>query len=123
MRVFVLLFNVGTANEGIHTIQMGNRNKVLMFESEDDAIRYALLLEAQDFPPASVEAIESEDVEEFCQSADYDWQLVEAGMLAIPPESNVDKTDWSEGTSPPDSDSEMSQSELERIRRQLEGLL
>lgn len=127
MRVFVLLFNVGTSNEGIHTIQMGDRNKVLMFESEDDATRYALLLEAQDFPPPSIEGIDSQDVEEFCRSADYDCQLVEAGMLAIPPESNVEQTDWDEEGSPatasPESDSEMSQSELERIRRQLEGLL
>jgi len=59
MRVFVLLFNAGTENEGIHTIQMGAINKVLMFESEDDATRYALLLEAQDFPTPTVEKIDS----------------------------------------------------------------
>ena len=42
MRVFVLLFNPGTENEGIHTLTVGDRNIVLMFESEDDATRYAL---------------------------------------------------------------------------------
>jgi hypothetical protein len=52
-----------------------NRNKVLMFESEDDAARFALMLEAQDFPPATVEAFDSEELKEFCQSADYDWKL------------------------------------------------
>ena len=61
MRVFVLLFNAGTENEGIHTIRIGDRNKVLMFESEDDANRFALMLEAQDFPPPSVEEIDSEE--------------------------------------------------------------
>ena len=50
MRVFVLLFNARTENEGIHTIQLGDRNKVLMFESEDDATRFGVMLEAQDFP-------------------------------------------------------------------------
>ena len=50
MHVFVLLFNAGTDNEGIHTIEIGDRNIVLMFEDEDDALRYAMLLEAQDFP-------------------------------------------------------------------------
>ncbi len=49
MRVFVLIFNAGTDNEGIHTIRVGDRNKILMFESEDDALRFALMLEAQDF--------------------------------------------------------------------------
>ncbi|MDE5117648.1 MAG: DUF3110 domain-containing protein, partial [Trichodesmium sp. St2_bin2_1] len=36
MQIFVLLFNARAENEGIHTIQIDDRNKVLMFESEDD---------------------------------------------------------------------------------------
>jgi|SRR6478672_933070 len=117
MRVFVLLFNARTENEGIHTIRVGDRNTVLMFESEDDAIRFALMLEAQDFPPATTEAMEREEIEEFCASADYDCELVEEGMLAMPPENNLEATDWKpEGSEPEISD-------LDRIRRQLEGLL
>ncbi|OKH22553.1 hypothetical protein NIES593_12210 [Hydrococcus rivularis NIES-593] len=135
MRVFVLLFNARTENEGIHTIQIGDRNKVLMFESEDDATRYALLLEAQDFPAPTVEAIDSEEIEEFCRSADYDWEIVKDGMLAIPPDKNVENTDWkpdgnysepetaTETETGTETDSEMSPSELESIRRRLEGLL
>ncbi|MEM1369802.1 MAG: DUF3110 domain-containing protein, partial [Cyanobacteria bacterium P01_H01_bin.15] len=43
MDIYVLLLNARTENEGIHTIQMGNQERiVLMFESEDDATRYAL---------------------------------------------------------------------------------
>ncbi len=126
MRVFVLLFNARTENEGIHTIQVGDRNKLLMFESEDDATRFALMLEAQDFPPATVEGMDSEEVEEFCQSAGYDWELVPDGALAVPPESNVEDTDWQEeGKTPPPAsdDKEIPDAELERIRRQFEGLL
>jgi Protein of unknown function (DUF3110) len=95
MRVYVLLFNARTENEGIHTVQMGDRNVILMFMDEDDATRYALMLEAQDFPTATVEVIDSEEIEEFCRSANYDWKLVEAGELAVPPESNLERTDWS----------------------------
>ncbi|MCU0537974.1 MAG: DUF3110 domain-containing protein [Hydrococcus sp. Prado102] len=131
MRVFVLLFNARTENEGIHTIQMGDRNKVLMFESEDDATRYALLLEAQDFPAPTVESIDSEEIEEFCRSADYEWELIGDGKLEIPPDKNVDNTDWNpdgqysetEKATETETDSEMSSSELENIRRRLEGLL
>ncbi|MBA2748754.1 MAG: DUF3110 domain-containing protein [Tatlockia sp.] len=126
MRVFVLLFNARTENEGIHTIQVGDRNKLLMFESEDDATRFALMLEAQDFPPATVERMDSEEVEEFCNGAGYDWELVPDGALAVPPESNVEDTDWKEeGKNPsPASDKEIADdAELERIRRQFEGLL
>ncbi len=125
MRVFVLLFNARTENEGIHTIQVGDRNKLLMFESEDDATRFALMLEAQDFPPATVEAMDSDEVEEFCESAGYDWEIVPDGALAVPPESNVEDTDWQEEgkNPPPASDGEIPDAELDRIRRQFEGLL
>ncbi|PSB34876.1 DUF3110 domain-containing protein [Chlorogloea sp. CCALA 695] len=126
MRVFVLLFNARTENEGIHTIQVGDRNKLLMFESEDDATRFALMLEAQDFPPATVERMDSDEVEEFCNGAGYDWELVPDGALAVPPESNVEDTDWKEeGKNPSPDDKEITDddAELDRIRRQFEGLL
>jgi Protein of unknown function (DUF3110) len=126
MRVFVLLFNAGTENEGIHTIRVGERDKVLMFESEDDATRFALMLEAQDFPTAVVETMDAEEIKEFCQSANYDWEIIpENDALAIPPEVNVDKTDW-QVDSQPDSQEEkleVADSELDSIRRRLEGLL
>lgn len=132
MRVHILLFNAGTDNEGIHTIQIGDRNTILMFQEEDDALRYAGLLEAQDFPEATVEAIDSEEVEQFCRQADYDWKMVESGQLEIPPEKNVEELSWEqENTAIADNtdnnsteeESTMAQDELERIRRQLEGLL
>ena len=128
MRVFVLLFNARTENEGIHTIQLGDRNKVLMFESEDDATRFGVMLEAQDFPEPAVEAIDDEEIKEFCDSVDYDWELVAAGALAIPPEDNVTQTQWQPEPEPEpepeaEADSEVSQNELDSIRRRLEGLL
>lgn len=131
MRVFVLLFNAGTENEGIHTIRKGDRNLVLMFEQEDDATRYALLLEAQDFPAPSVEPIEQREIEEFCQSVGYDSRFVPGGfipqsdeerLLLSPPETNVQDTDW-QVTKDDAEEKSMSDTELERIRRKLEGLL
>ena len=120
MRVFVLLFNARTENEGIHTIRVGERNKVLIFESEDDATRFALMLEAQDFPTATVEAMDAEEIKEFCESADYDWELIPDGALALPPETNVEQTDWQADDKKP---ADISDSELDKIRRKLEGLL
>ena len=138
MRVYILLFDAGTDNEGIHTVQVGDRNTILMFKEEDDAIRYAGLLEAQDFPEAKVEEIDSEEVEQFCKKADYNWELVDSGKLAIPPDRNLEGFDWDESEEDDTefaisnqdekdaSESEeerMESEELERIRRQLEGLL
>ena len=120
MRVFVLLFNARTENEGIHTIQIGDQNKVLMFESMDDATRFGVLLEAQDFPPSTVEEFDQEEIMEFCRSVNYEWEVVSAGALAIPPENNVENTDWQADEK---KESEMVETDLDRIRRQLEGLL
>ncbi len=88
MQVFVLLFNARTENEGIHTIRVGDRDLILMFEDEDDATRYALLLEAQDFPSPAIEAMEQQEIEEFCESAGYYFQLVPKGFV---PESDDER--------------------------------
>ena len=123
MLVYILLFNAGTDNEGIHTVQMGDTNTILMFQEEDDAIRYAGLLEAQDFLEPKVEPIDSEEVEHFCRQANYNWKIVEPGQLEIPPAKNVedlDELDWQAATA---EEKSMPDDELERIRSQLEGLL
>ena len=57
MDIFVLLYNSGTEQEGIHSIELKGRTIVLMFEEKDDAERYCGLLEAQDFPIPTVEKI------------------------------------------------------------------
>ncbi len=131
MRVFVLLFNAGSENEGIHTIREGGRNKILMFESEDDATRFALQLEAQDFPSPSVEEIDDEEIKEFCQGAGYEYELIPANdqSLVLPPELNVEETDWQtenqekQINTEASTEQEMSDAELDSIRRKLEGLL
>ena len=146
MRVFVLIFNAHTENEGIHSIRVGDaaasasgavRNKILMFESEDDALRFALLLEAQDFPTPTVEMLDAEEIKGFCESAGYEWEIVPANSdLILPPETNLENTDWQADGQEEDIDEdsyrsnqvppaapEMSDSDLEDMRRKFEGLL
>jgi hypothetical protein len=134
MQVYVLLFNARTENEGIHTIRVGEQNLVLMFEDEDDATRYSLLLEAQDFPSAAIEVMEQEEIEEFCQSAGYESQLVPKGfvpqsdaerLLMVPPETNLEETDWRPAGAEPELDEPelVEDADLDQIRRKLEGLL
>lgn len=146
MRVHVLIFNARTENEGIHTIQMGGRNYVLMFEDEDDATRYAMLLEAQDFGSPTVEPLDDDEIKEFCAQASYHWKLVpknfrpstpEERLLLAPPETNLEKHDWDPAAPPErierqqapssgtggDARPTMEDSELDKIRRQLEKLL
>ncbi|MGR3276165.1 DUF3110 domain-containing protein [Acaryochloris marina NIES-2412] len=130
MRVFVLLFNAGTENEGIHSLQKQvstdegsyTQDVVLAFEEEDDATRFALMLEAQDFPAATVEGFDQEEIETFCDSAGLELELIPMGSLAVPPETNVDRTDWQ--ADQPDADQpDADVNDLDQIRRRLENLL
>ena len=152
MRVHVLLFDAGTDSEGIHSLEIAGRTVVLLFENPDDAERYAGLLEAQDFPVPTVEALDREDVDLFCREAGYEARLIESGfvpsndeerLFMAPPQSNRDVSNWkddmvSDATVSDDGVAEQqageparqgletepeSNPELDELRRRLEGLL
>ena len=122
MRVYVILFNARTENEGIHSVQADDRNLIMMFTEEDDALRYAMMLEAQDLPNPTVEPMDAQEIEDFCADSDYECILVEEGMLVVPPDQNVEETDWrAEGQAPKDKSNDGV--DYDQIRRKLEGLL
>ncbi|MFU8884398.1 MAG: DUF3110 domain-containing protein [Cyanobacteriota bacterium] len=138
MPVHVLLFDAGSDQEGIHSLEINGRTVVLLFENSDDAERYAGLLEAQDFPVPTVEPLDRVEMELFCSQAGYEARFVPAGftpqsqeerLLIAPPERNMDVSLWQESDDPaaapqPGSDAETNPDpELEAFRRQLEGLL
>lgn len=137
MPVHVLLFDAGTDTEGIHSLELGGRTVVLLFEERDDAERYAGLLEAQDFPVPSVEAIDREEMELFCGQAGYEARFVPSGflpqsaeerLLIAPPERNMDVSNWQEeqmaaAARSPEEPVESESDEVEAFRRRLEGLL
>ncbi|MEA5390621.1 DUF3110 domain-containing protein [Cyanobium gracile UHCC 0139] len=133
--VHVLLFDPGSDQEGIHSLELGGRTVVLLFENPDDAERYAGLLEAQDFPVPCVEALNRQDLEDFCAEAGYEARFVPTGfmpeseeerLLLAPPERNMEVTGWKEDPAAPDvedPDGPAGDTELEAFRRRLEGLL
>jgi hypothetical protein len=141
MSVHVLLFDAGSDNEGIHSLELNGNTVVLLFEDRDDAERYAGLLEAQDFPAPTVEAIDRQEMEEFCSNAGYEARFVPAGflpqtaeerLLIAPPEKNMDVTSWREQdlelepeqqAVAADDPISTGNAELEDFRRRLEGLL
>ena len=103
MKIFVLLYNSNSEDEGIHSIEFKGKTIVLMFEEKDDAERYCGLLEAQDFPVPSVESIDIDEIKEFCKQCDYESRLVERNfipkteedrLLLTPPQKNIDMDNW-----------------------------
>jgi len=93
MKVWVLLFNADRDNQGIYTRLEGGKNIVLAFTQEDDAIRYAGLLEAQDFPSATTESIDLKELTEICEDTGLGLNIIQEDELAIPPVAN-EKTEW-----------------------------
>ena len=83
--VYVLLYNVGTDNEGIHTITDQDKQTILMFESSADATNFARQLRKQNFPVPSVEGMSVEEIISFCEEVGYDWEFVPEGANKIPP--------------------------------------
>ena len=131
MRVNVLLFDAGSDSEGIHSLEIAGRTVVLLFENTDDAERYAGLLEAQDFPVPTVESLDREDVELFCRDAGYEARFVASGfvpesdeerLFMAPPEANRDVSQWKDEESLPEPEPSSS-SDLDALRKRLEGLL
>ena len=131
MRVNVLLFDAGSDSEGIHSLEIAGRTVVLLFENPDDAERYAGLLEAQDFPVPTVESLDREDVEMFCRDAGYEARFVASGfvpesdeerLFMAPPEANRDVSQWKDEESLPEPEPSSS-SDLDALRKRLEGLL
>ena len=131
MRVNVLLFDAGSDSEGSHSLEIAGRTVVLLFENPDDAERYAGLLEAQDFPVPTVESLDREDVELFCRDAGYEARFVASGfvpesdeerLFMAPPEANRDVSQWKDEESLPEPEPSSS-SELDALRKRLEGLL
>tara|TARA_Y100000589_G_C27074743_1_gene596966 strand:+ start:345 stop:725 length:381 start_codon:yes stop_codon:yes gene_type:complete len=126
MKIFVLLYNANSEDEGIHSIELKGQTIVLMFEEKDDAERYCGLLEAQDFPKPSVESVELDEIKQFCISCGYEPRLVkknfipktqEERLLITPPPKNLESDKW-------DSKSKNSEElDLNSIKNNLEKLL
>ena len=126
MDVFVLLYNLGTEKEGIHSIELKGRTIVLMFEEKDDAERYCGLLEAQDFPLPSVEMICIDEIRDFCIKLDYECKLVEKNfvpktaedrLLISPPQKNLEVEKWNS------EEGDLTNLDLNSIKENLEKLL
>ena len=76
----------GKENEGAYAID-GEQGKrlVYMFLDKDDAIRYAGLLEADDFPDMSVVEVNDQEIIEACVKHGHEYFVVTPDDIVIPP--------------------------------------
>ena len=83
--MFILTID-GNEAEGAYSVATDEGEQVLyLFEDEDDAIRYALLLEDQDFPEMHVIEVDGKVVIKTCEMHDYRYSVITKNDIVIPP--------------------------------------
>ena len=77
--------------DGAYAVQDKHGDKVLfLFEEEDDAMRYAMMLEDGGSPEMHVIEIEDEVMVKTCEIHDYKYTIITKNDLVIPPETAHD---------------------------------
>tara|TARA_Y100000289_G_C3828801_1_gene102495 strand:+ start:93 stop:362 length:270 start_codon:yes stop_codon:yes gene_type:complete len=83
--MFILCLE-GKENEGAYALENSSKERVLLlFEEPEDAERFAVLLEADDFPSMSIVEVDSESMIEMCEKSGYNYTVVSPNELLIPP--------------------------------------
>jgi len=77
----------GKEKEGAYSVTAVDGNQVLyMFEEEDDAVRYAMMLEDSGFPEMHVIEVEDEIMLKTCEIHGYQYSIITSNDIVIPPE-------------------------------------
>lgn len=81
----------GHQGEGAYAVHDEHGENVLyLFVDKDDAMRYAGLLEAEDFPPIVVTKVADQEVISTCEKVNCKYSIITPDVLVIPP---LDKDD------------------------------
>ncbi len=73
-------------DEGAYAVVDDDGEKALyIFEDEDDAKRYAGLLEAEDYPKMSVVEVDDEIAIRTCEMYGYHYVIINTNEFVIPP--------------------------------------
>ena len=81
-----ILAVAGKEKEGAYAIDgENNKRTVYMFLDKDDAVRYAGLLEADNFPDMSVVEVNDQEIIEACVKHGHEYFVVTPDDIVIPP--------------------------------------
>ena len=81
----------GREKEGAYSVKNDDGEKVLyLFEEEDDAMRFAMMLEDNGSPEMHVIEIENEVMIKTCEMHDYPYIVITSNDVVIPPDSDYD---------------------------------
>ncbi len=88
--MFILTIN-GKEKEGAYSVMNEDGDQILyLFEEEDDATRYAMMLEEDGYPEMHVIEIENEVMIKACELHGYDYTIITSDDIVIPPNTDYD---------------------------------
>ena len=83
--MFILTVH-GKEDEGAYSVKNEEGEHVLyLFEHEDDATRYAMMLEDNDYPEMHVIEVEPEMMIGVCEEHGYGYTIITPNDIVIPP--------------------------------------
>jgi len=83
--MFILTIN-GKEKEGAYSVLNDEGEHILyLFEEEDDAVRFAMMLEDDGYPEMHVIEIEDDVMIKTCELHDYQYTIITPNDIVIPP--------------------------------------
>tara|TARA_B100000686_G_C16631583_1_gene884981 strand:+ start:168 stop:413 length:246 start_codon:yes stop_codon:yes gene_type:complete len=78
---------MGKEDEGAYSVRDASGNQLLyLFEEEDDAERYAMMLEEQEYPEIKIMEVDGDLMVKTCQLHGYRYTIITSNDIVIPPE-------------------------------------
>ena len=86
-----ILTVAGKENDGAYSVADDDGNQILyLFEEEDDAVRYAMMLENSEYPEMHVLEVEDEVMVRTCEVHNYNYTIITSDDIVIPPKVQHD---------------------------------
>ena len=83
--MFILTIN-GKEKEGAYSVLNDEGEHILyLFEGEDDATRYAMLLEEDGYPELNVMEVDDELIFHVCEINEHKYTVITPNDIVIPP--------------------------------------
>ena len=78
----------GKETQGAYSVTDEEGEQILyLFDEEDDAMRYAMMLEEEGSPDMHVIEVDNEIMVKTCEIHDYKYSIITKNDLVIPPET------------------------------------
>lgn len=88
--MFILTLK-GKEEEGAYSVlNEEGEHIVYLFQEEDDAVRYAMLLEEDDYPEMHIIEVEDSAIIKICEMNGYNYTLITPDDIVVPPNSYHD---------------------------------